>query len=887
LNSGKRGNEWRQRQWHGPVTVEQMANQQSVEQSFLTAQAVVNSPPDAADTCVVTTEGTAIGVPALARASDPDGDAIELASVSMPPSGRIELAPDGSLTFIPDQPGLQRFTYQVTDGRGGTETGQATVFVNPSDGELDRPVLEGLDDQQLARLAVACAGGQALEVETLTGPSITVPVPAPGERIDAIAQPGQQINLQGGEFVSATYLITEGGLLVLTEDGRMVYVADLVAAANSGQPPTLRVTGGPSVASDVLLTNLQPLAQAAEGDVVGRLPSPQSGPEHWGGANFSPYDPGAIGAGLVPTGPLLPTALGLGVPPVLENRQALVDEGGGGQGSQLAPAENAPPRLSIGTDISAQVGEVTRSVGFASGQPFPDLSPGRAVDLALINGVDQDNLVLGPAADARIIFRDEFAAFKNTLGVVLIGDDGQLIEPRIVFALVEHADRDPQFLLLRPGGGPLSPGDEVRLSELYIDGELAPGVQFAFFTIAEGFRSNGDLSDQELVFLSNGQPATIDDSAPALFIVAPDGSLQPVEGRLLHTASASDDPLVNALNDGGRGQVLSGLEDDAAGLSITFEDIRLDLGDTGSDNDFDDVTFELLLEPSTVTSLDFLTFKVAADATIEDIDDASLTGASVAISDGFQPNDALLVGLPLEGTGVTLVADPSGQSLELVGAAPVATYQEILRSIELDPAGEGVREITFQVTDARGALSQPVTVTVNLTPQGAQFGDDADNILEGEFGVNDAIAGRDGNDVLLGFSGDDVLDGGLGNDELQGGSGDDLLIGGPGTDRLIGDGGADRHLYFSLEDRGDRIFGFDAAEGDTLDFGELFAADPADVSNDIDSFVRFGAAGNDVQVSVDQDGGGGDFAFTSVVTLVDPSGVSTAQDAVANGSLVV
>ena len=63
------------------------------------------------------------------------------------------------------------------------------------------PVLEGLDDQQLARLAVACAGGQALEVETLTGPSITVPVPAPGERIDAIAQPGQQINLQGGEFV--------------------------------------------------------------------------------------------------------------------------------------------------------------------------------------------------------------------------------------------------------------------------------------------------------------------------------------------------------------------------------------------------------------------------------------------------------------------------------------------------------------------------------------------------------------------------------------------------------------------------------------------------------------------------------------------------------------
>jgi Ca2+-binding RTX toxin-like protein len=259
----------------------------------------------------------------------------------------------------------------------------------------------------------------------------------------------------------------------------------------------------------------------------------------------------------------------------------------------------------------------------------------------------------------------------------------------------------------------------------------------------------------------------------------------------------------------------------------------------------------------------------------------------VAISGGFQPNDALLVGLPLEGTGVTLIADPSGQSLQLVGAAPVATYQEILRSIELDPAGEGAREITFQVTDARGALSQPVTVTVNLTPQGAQFGDDTDNILQGEFGVNDAIAGRDGDDILLGFSGHDVLDGGLGDDELQGGSGDDLLIGGPGADRLIGDSGADRHLYFSLEDRGDRIFGFDAAAGDTLDFSELFTPGSADVASEIDAFVRFDVAGEDVQVSVDQDGAGGDFAFVSFVTLVDPSGVSTAQDAVANGSLVV
>ena len=141
-----------------------------------------------------------------------------------------------------------------------------------------QPVLQGLDDQQLARIAMACAGGDALEVARLEGQAITVPVPAPGERIEALAQPGQQITLRGGEFAGATYLIAEGGLLVLTDDGRMVYVADLVDAANSEQPPTLRVAGGPAVASDTLLENLQPIAEPAQGEVVGWLPSPEAGP---------------------------------------------------------------------------------------------------------------------------------------------------------------------------------------------------------------------------------------------------------------------------------------------------------------------------------------------------------------------------------------------------------------------------------------------------------------------------------------------------------------------------------------------------------------------------------------------------------------------------------
>ena len=221
-------------------------------------------------------------------------------------------------------------------------------------------------------------------------------------------------------------------------------------------------------------------------------------------------------------------------------------------------------------------------IDFVTAPPFPTLSERGAVDLGLVNGVDPRNLVLGANADATITFRDEIAAFRNTLGVVLIGDDGSLGAARIVFANVEHADALPQFPFARPGGGPLHPGDEVRLSQLYGADALVEGQQFAFFTVADGFRLNGNLTGAELVFRNaDGSPATIADPPPALFAERPDGTLVPLAGNVFHTATPTvDAPLDNALNDGGRGQVLSGLENDVAGLTITFEDKTLNFGDT-------------------------------------------------------------------------------------------------------------------------------------------------------------------------------------------------------------------------------------------------------------------------------------------------------------------
>jgi hypothetical protein len=846
-----------------------MVNQPSAEQELLMAQAAANSPPDARDVCLVTAQGAAIDVPA--QASDPDGDAVGIAAASTPASGRVDVAPDGTLTFVPDQPGLQRFTYEVTDGRGGSDTAQVTAFVNPAEGELGRPVLEGLDDQQLARLARACASGQALEVATLEGQSITVPLPAPGERIEALAQPGQQIHLQSGEFISATYLIAEGGLLVLTEDGRMVYVAGLVDAANSAEPPTLRVAGGPGVGSDALLTNLQPLTELAEGDVVGRLPSPQTGPEHWGGANFNPYDPGAIAAGPFPLGPLLPTALGLGTPPLLEN-QGLFDEGDneGGAGPLVPGApENVPPAFSATGEIERELGGITVSPQFTSAGPFPTANEGVRLPDSQINGVDQGNLTLGQSGDATIVFGSEFATFVSTLGVFLIDPNGQMVDPKVVFPEIEQAEADPNFPSIRPGGGPVAAGDTVALSDLYDPSELHPGQQFGLFLIANGFRLNGSELSDGLRFASDGHT-----------LLTADG--QPVAGAVFFTTDPTPgSPNDNPLNPDGLGHVVSGLQPDHAGLTIGFEDKLL--GSAEADNDFNDVLVDVDLSPSVQAAFAGGAIRVLLDAAVTDPDDTTLSQASVKL-EGLA-GDALAFDGSLAGTGISLVTSTS-TSLVFAGDASIADYVQVLQSLTLQPVPvAGLRQIELSVVDGHGAASNTFVVDANLSGTGAEVGTPNDDTLTGQPLVDDAMSGLGGNDVLSGDSGNDLLDGGTGNDIIDGGAGNDQLIGGPGADLLDGGPGADSQIYFSLADRGDRISGFDAGEGDTLDFSEIFdgAADPSN----IDPFVQFNAVGNDVQVSVDQDGAGANFAFISFATLVDPSGVTTAQDAVNNNTLVV
>ena len=109
-------------------------------------------------------------------------------SASQPESGRTEVGPDGTLVFVADEPGLQAFQYAVLDGRGGSDSADATVFVNPLEDALVPPAMARVAPADLPAIAQACATGIALETTRSSGPEIQIS--GPGAR-PALPDPGR------------------------------------------------------------------------------------------------------------------------------------------------------------------------------------------------------------------------------------------------------------------------------------------------------------------------------------------------------------------------------------------------------------------------------------------------------------------------------------------------------------------------------------------------------------------------------------------------------------------------------------------------------------------------------------------------------------------------
>ncbi|MGH1368913.1 MAG: Ig-like domain-containing protein, partial [Maritimibacter sp.] len=98
---------------------------------------------DAVDDSYTTDEDTAIIVDLTDNDSDPEGDDFEVTSVGTPTNGTVELQPDGTVKYTPNEDfnGTDTFTYIVTDEHGATDEATVTITIDPVN---DRP--DGEDD---------------------------------------------------------------------------------------------------------------------------------------------------------------------------------------------------------------------------------------------------------------------------------------------------------------------------------------------------------------------------------------------------------------------------------------------------------------------------------------------------------------------------------------------------------------------------------------------------------------------------------------------------------------------------------------------------------------------------------------------------------------------
>ena len=119
----------------------------TVEIAVTVAVAVVNNAPVATDDTVsVVEDATATDVDVIWNDTDADGDTLFVSAVSQPSKGTAAIAEGGTtqVTYTPnaDTSGSDWFTYEVSDGNGGKDTGTVTVTVSSVN---DAPTIDAGD----------------------------------------------------------------------------------------------------------------------------------------------------------------------------------------------------------------------------------------------------------------------------------------------------------------------------------------------------------------------------------------------------------------------------------------------------------------------------------------------------------------------------------------------------------------------------------------------------------------------------------------------------------------------------------------------------------------------------------------------------------------------
>jgi hypothetical protein len=92
-----------------------------------------NRAPDAVDDTATTTRKNPVVINVAANDTDADGDPLTVSAVTQPANGAAINNLDGTVTYRPNNnfTGTDSFSYTIGDGRGGSDTGNVSVTVNP------------------------------------------------------------------------------------------------------------------------------------------------------------------------------------------------------------------------------------------------------------------------------------------------------------------------------------------------------------------------------------------------------------------------------------------------------------------------------------------------------------------------------------------------------------------------------------------------------------------------------------------------------------------------------------------------------------------------------------------------------------------------------------
>ncbi|MEB8432155.1 Ig-like domain-containing protein [Cocleimonas sp. KMM 6892] len=98
----------------------------------ITVKAVVapNQTPVAVDDAVTTDQDTPVTLNTLSNDSDPDGDSLKITSIGNPSHGSASIN-GGKIVYTPDPGyvGTDSFSYEISDGKGGTATATETITI--------------------------------------------------------------------------------------------------------------------------------------------------------------------------------------------------------------------------------------------------------------------------------------------------------------------------------------------------------------------------------------------------------------------------------------------------------------------------------------------------------------------------------------------------------------------------------------------------------------------------------------------------------------------------------------------------------------------------------------------------------------------------------------